>query len=63
METRQVVAIFEDGVKKVRVMPGPCTDQRGHEFSPEMGAPFGEFGNCCAHCGAFEGVEFEEATT
>ena len=62
MENRQVVATLEDGVQKIRVTPGPCANPRGHEFSPEAGAPFGEFGNCCAHCGAFDGVKSTEAT-
>ena len=27
----------------------------------DNGAPFGDNGACCVHCGAFEGVEYEGA--
>lgn len=61
MENRVVVMTFFDGTRKIRVTPGPCTDPTGHEFSPEAGAQFGENGACCANCGSFDGVEFEES--
>ena len=60
---KNLIRVFDDGAQMFRVEPdGPCTTADGvHEFAPEMGAMFGANGNCCANCGAFSGVEVEEA--
>lgn len=37
-----------------------CSNPQGHDFSPENGAMFGANGSCCAHCGHFVGVEYND---
>ena len=59
---KTLIRTYDDGARLYRVEPSfPCHTTDGeHEFSPENGAMFGSNGNCCAHCGAFSGVEVEE---
>jgi hypothetical protein len=59
---KTLIRTYSDGARLYRVEPSfPCRTADGdHEFSPENGAMFGANGSCCAHCGAFSGVEVEE---
>ena len=61
-ENRVLIKVLDNGTRKYEVTPDPVCPRsdRGHDFNPYNGAPFGDNGACCVHCGAFDGVEYEE---
>lgn len=51
------IKVFTDGAAVIisEERDRTCSNPQGHDFNPESGAPLGDNGNCCAHCGHFVG--------
>ena len=51
----------EEGITNVMLVneeaDKACSNAKGHDFSPENGARFGDNGNECLHCSHFAGIE------